>query len=79
MLGFRKKKIIRTPSNDSVFHSAAGTKNAGSYSNISGDGKALVPQAGLAQRMANKKADVAYAKKADKKLKGFKYGVGVGP
>ncbi len=40
-------------------------------SNISSDGKALVPTPGLARMAVEKKADQAFIKKADKKLKGF--------
>lgn len=48
-------------------------------SNISPDGMALVPTPGLARKAADKKFDDAENKRLDKKLKGYKFGVGVGP
>jgi len=90
---FIKKKLKIGSNDNKVFHSSAGTKNAGMYhsgvmmkkvakkmpSNISSDGMALVPKPGLQQGIMNKKKDAEDIKKLDRKLKGFKYGVGVGP
>lgn len=56
--------------NNDVFHAATGMSNI--------QDNALVPQPGLAREMMQKKADADFIKKADKKLKGFKYGVSVG-
>lgn len=74
------KKIMPMPAT-SIFHAAAGTGNEGMYhpNNISADGKALVPNPGVARNFIQKKADATFIKQADKKLKGFKFGQGVGP
>ena len=46
-------------------------------SNIQGN--ALKPNPNVGRDFMQKKADAKFVKKANKKLKGFKYGVGVGP
>lgn len=81
-----------------IFHSSAGSSNAGMYhsgvksvkpmmvkkvlkkkvSSISSDGMALVPNRGAIMESAQKQRDARFVKDADKKLKGFKFGVGVG-
>lgn len=43
------------------------------------DNKALSPNPRAAMDYITKKKDKAFIKKADRKLKGFKFGVGTGP
>ena len=69
-------------SNENIFHASAGTKNAGMYHPDKMPmikDNALVPDPSVGRRIVQQKKDAEFIKKADKKLKGFKFGVGVGP